>query len=54
MEMKGDNCMKPTFAKLGLKMNNNIKTIIINEQEIEVKQYAPINEKLVMIGNIIN
>ena len=46
--------MKPTFAKLGLKMNNNIKTIIINEQEIEVKQYVPINEKLVMIGNIIN
>ena len=30
--------MKPTFAKLGLKMNNNIKTIIVNDQEIEIKQ----------------
>lgn len=45
--------MKPTFAKLGLKMNNNIKTIIINEQEIEVKQYLPVNEKLELIGAVI-
>ena len=29
--MKGDYNMKPTFAKLGLKMNNLIKTVIINE-----------------------
>ena len=27
--MKGDYNMKPTFAKLGLKMNNLIKTVII-------------------------
>lgn len=45
--------MKPTFAKLGLKMNNLIKTIIINEQEIEVKQYLPVNEKLRLIGDVI-
>jgi hypothetical protein len=37
MEIKGGKYMKPTFAKLGLKMNNNIKTIIINDQEIEIK-----------------
>lgn len=46
--------MKPTFAKLGLKLNNAINTIVINDQEIEIKQYLPINEKLTMIGNIIN
>ena len=46
--------MKPTFAKLGLKLDNNIKTIIINEQEIEVKQYLPINDKLDLISTVIN
>lgn len=45
--------MKPTFAKLGLKMNNSIKTIIVNEQEIEIKQYLPVNEKLRLIGDVI-
>jgi hypothetical protein len=29
--------MKPTFAKLGLKINNTVKTITIEGQEIEVK-----------------
>lgn len=46
--------MKPTFAKLGLKLDNNIKTITINEQEIEVKQYLPINDKLDLIATVIN
>lgn len=46
--------MKPTFAKLGLKMNSTIKTIVINEQEIEIKQYLPINEKLRLIGDVIS
>lgn len=46
--------MKPTFAKLGLKINNNIKTILINNQEVEVKQYLPINEKLDLISSVIN
>lgn len=45
--------MKPTFAKLGLKINNDIKTFSMNEQDIEVKQYLPINEKLRLIGDII-
>lgn len=46
--------MKPTFAKLSLKLDNNIKTIVINEQEIEVKQYLPINDKLDLISTVIN
>lgn len=46
--------MKPTYAKLGLKMNSVIKTVTINEQEIEVKQYLPVNEKLALIGDVIN
>jgi len=54
METKGGNYMKPTFAKLGLKLDNNIKTIVINEQEIEVKQYLPINDKLDLISTVIN
>lgn len=45
---------KLAFTKLGLKANNQIKTVLFNEQEIEVKQYLPINEKLEMISNVIN
>ena len=45
--------MKPTFAKLGLKVNSTVKTIVINEQEIEIKQYLPVNEKLRLIGDVI-
>ena len=51
--MKGDNYVKPTFAKLGLKVNSTVKTIVINEQEIEIKQYLPVNEKLRLIGDVI-
>lgn len=42
------------FAKLGLKPGNEIKTIIYNEQIIEIKQYLPIEEKLELITNVIN
>lgn len=52
--MKGDYNMKPTFTKLGLKINNTVKTIIIGDQEIEVKQYLPVNNKLEIIGNVIS
>ena len=45
---------KLAFTKLGLKTNNQVKTVLFNEQEIEVKQYLPINEKLEMISNVIN
>lgn len=42
------------FTKLGLKVNQEIKTIDINEQTIEVKQYLPINDKLALISDVIN
>ena len=46
--------MKPTFAKFGLKINSAVNTITINGQEIEIKQYLPINDKLALIGDVIN
>jgi hypothetical protein len=42
------------FTKLGLKPNNEIKTIEFNGQTIEIKQYLPIEEKLELITNVIN
>ena len=45
---------KPTFAKMGLKAQNDIKTITIGEQEIEVKQYLPIQEKMKLINRVLN
>lgn len=45
---------KPTFAKMGLKINSDVKTIVIGEQEVEVKQYLPVNDKLILIGKVIN
>ena len=45
---------KVTFSSLGLKLNQEIKTITIKGKTIEVKQYLPIQNKLEMIANIIN
>lgn len=45
---------KPTFAKMGLKINTEVKTVMIGDQEIEVKQYLSVNDKLALIGNVIN
>lgn len=45
---------KLAFTKLGLKLNQEIKTINFNEQTIEVKQYLPIQDKLELISNVIN
>ena len=49
---------KVSFAKLGLKVNNDIKTFEwLSGDEVtvvEVKQYLPIEEKLAVISNIIN
>ena len=45
---------KVAFSKLGLKVNNEIKTVEFNEQTIEVKQYLPVNDKLELISNVIN
>lgn len=45
---------KPTFAKLGLTKNTEVKAFIYAGQEIEVKQYLPIEEKLELIANAMN
>jgi hypothetical protein len=44
---------KISFTKLGLKQNQDIKTIEFNEQTIEVKQYLPVSEKLEIISRIL-
>ena len=45
---------KVSFTKLGLKKNEGVGILHINEQDIEVKQYLPINEKLELISSVIN
>lgn len=45
---------KLAFTKLGLKVNDEIKTVEFNEQAIEVKQYLPVNEKLEVIADVLN
>ena len=45
---------KVAFSKLGLKVNDEIKTVKFNEQVIEVKQYLPVNEQLEVIAEVLN
>ena len=46
---------KLAFSKLKLKLNSSIMTINFqDEQVIEVKQYLPLEEKLILIGDIVN
>lgn len=45
---------KLAFSKLGLKLNNQVTNIHYNEQEIEIKQYISVNDKLKLISDIIN
>lgn len=45
---------KVPFTKLGLSKNAEIKNISWNDQIIEVKQYLPVNDKLILISNVIN
>lgn len=42
------------FTKLSLKRKNEVKTITINNNRIEIKQYLPVNEKLDLIARVIN
>lgn len=44
---------KLAFTKLGLKPNNEIVNIEFNGQTIEVKQYLPVQDKLELIGNVL-
>lgn len=45
---------KVSFSKLGLVKNQEVKILNWNEQNIEVRQYLPISEKLELISNVIN
>lgn len=45
---------KISFTKLGLKKNEEIKSIKINEQIIEVKQFLPFQDKINMYAEILN
>lgn len=45
---------KVSFTKLGLTKNTNVGSFEWNEQTIEVKAYLPIQDKLKLIGNVIN
>ena len=45
---------KPTFTKLKLTLQEPIKKFSWGEQEIEVKQYISIQDKLNMISEILN
>ena len=40
---------KVSFSKLGLSKNNTIKNFEYNGQNIEVKQYLPINDKATLV-----
>ena len=45
---------KVSFTKLGLSKNQEIKEVKFNEQIVEVKQYLPVNDKLMLISDVIN
>lgn len=45
---------KVLFSKLGLTKNTDVVKVAWNDQQIEVKQYIPMSEKLDLISKIIN
>lgn len=45
---------KIAFSKLALKKQEEIKTINIGNNVIEVKQYLPANDKLALISRVVN
>lgn len=45
---------KIPFSKLGLKVNNEVTILTRGDQEIEVRQYLPMTEKLDVISDIVN
>lgn len=44
---------KIAYNKLGCKYQEEVNTVIFNEQEIEVRERLPIQEKLALIGRVI-
>lgn len=45
---------KVSFTKLKLTKKNEVQTLKYNDEIIEVKQYLPIQDKLALIGQVIN
>lgn len=45
---------KVTFTKLALKKKEEVKNIKINDIDIEIKQYLPVNDKLDLIARVIS
>ena len=45
---------KIAFSKLALKKQEEIKTIDINNNVIEIKQYLSVNDKLALISKVVN
>ena len=45
---------KIAFTKFGLKKTDNIKIVNINGLDIEIKQYLPVDEKLVLISKVLS
>lgn len=45
---------KLSFSKLSLTKNTDIKNVEYNGQNIEVKQYLPINDKATIVATILN
>jgi hypothetical protein len=45
---------KVSFSKLGLSKNTDIKNFEYNGQNVEVKQYLPINDKATLVAQILN
>lgn len=45
---------KVSFTKLGLSKNQGVKNVQWGDYIVEVKQYLPINEKLILISNVLN
>lgn len=45
---------KVSFSKLGLSKNTDIKNFEYNGQNIEIKQYLPINDKAALVATILN
>lgn len=43
-----------TFNELGCNIDTTIKSLIFNDQTIEIKSYLPVNEKLDLISWVIN
>ena len=40
---------KTTFASLKLKLNEEVKTLKIEDKEIEIKQYLPLKDKYLLV-----